>query len=239
MQVLKASAAPRLSCRCQRQRPVSACSTSSALPAGPPVAAQPLLRRGVLALLGAASLSAGARPADAAVVQEGAAYTLDIPEGWVKAEGTATGAIETRRVVIYHAPNDLETNINVIETRTNADITKMGALGRPYEFGFRLVVSQDRRAKKENPQVAELIDTDSNGDGAYLVEYTIARPDENVARHLYSLVNMRVRCDAPAGNESFVPHAPIQFLPIRPPYSYSIADARTRSTMARTTSCIL
>jgi hypothetical protein len=66
--------------------------------------------------------------------------------------------------------------------------------GSAYEFGFHLVVSQDRRGRKTGAQRAELLSAVEESNGgypAYLVDYTIQRPDENVDRHLFSLVMMR------------------------------------------------
>jgi hypothetical protein len=62
--------------------------------------------------------------------------------------------------------------------------------GSAYEFGFHMVVSQDRRGRKTGAQRAELLSAVEEN-GAYLVDYTIQRPDDNVDRHLYSLVMMR------------------------------------------------
>ena len=80
--------------------------------------------------------------------------------------------------------------VNVVSTNASVDIVKLGSLGTAYEFGFHLVVSQDRRAAKKNRQVAELLAAEQRGD-SYYVEYTIQRPDEEVFRHLYSLVTLR------------------------------------------------
>ncbi len=114
----------------------------------------------------------------------------DAPPGWTRAEGTASGAVATRQVVVFHPTGDLETNVNIITTLASVELTKLSSLGSAYEFGFHLVVSQDRRGRKKGAQIAELLSTEER-DGAYLVEYTIERPDEGVARHLYSLVMMR------------------------------------------------
>ena len=101
--------------------------------------------------------------------------------GWERAEGAASGAVSTRRVVVFHPPNDLETNVNIITTLASVELTKMGALGSAYEFGFRLVVSQDRRSRRKGSQAAELLNTEArtvDGQLYYLVDYTLqARPE--------------------------------------------------------------
>ncbi len=109
----------------------------------------------------------------------------------MRAEGTASGAVATRKVVVYHRPDDLETNVNVVTTLASVELTKLGSMGSPYEFGHRMVVSQDRRGRKRDPQTAELLSAEEAGDGAYLVQYTIQRPEAGVDRHLYSLVALR------------------------------------------------
>lgn len=96
----------------------------------------------------------------------------DALAGWTRAEGTASGAVATRQVVVFHPPNDLETNVNIITTLASVELTKLSSLGSAYEFGFHLVTSQDRRGRKKGAQVAELLSTEER-DGAYLVEYTI------------------------------------------------------------------
>lgn len=111
--------------------------------------------------------------------------------GWERAEGAASGAVSTRRVVVFHPPNDLETNVNIITTLASVELTKLSALGSAYEFGFRLVVSQDRRSRKKGSQTAELLNTEDRGD-YFLVEYTLQRPDDNIDRHLYSYVALKM-----------------------------------------------
>lgn len=173
----------------------AASPTSSGLVAAP--SPSPLPRRALLAAALLLPASAAPQlPASARVVEDDAfrRFAIDVPDDWVVAAGTATGALETRRVLVFHPPGDLETNVNVVETRTNADLTTLSSLGSPYEFGFRLVVSQDRRAAKKNPQVATLLDTGRVGD-AYTVAYRIARPDDGIDRSLYSLVAMRKDAD--------------------------------------------
>jgi hypothetical protein len=136
-------------------------------------------------------------------------FQLAIPSGWVRAEGVASGAVGDRRVLVFHpvgaldlqctlvaltlvlpALGDLETNINIVTTNASNEMTKLGSMGSAYEFGFRMVVSQDRRGRKTNAQIADLLNTSELGD-AYLVEYTIQRPDDNISRHLHSLVTLR------------------------------------------------
>jgi hypothetical protein len=135
--------------------------------------------------------AAAAWPVRAEAVTE-AEYTIDAPAGWQRADGTASGAVATRKVVVFHAPDDLETNVNVITTNASVELTKLSSLGNAFEFGHRMTVSQDRRGRKpgKGAQIAELLNTEER-DGAYLVEYTIQRPDDAVDRHLYSLVAMR------------------------------------------------
>ena len=71
--------------------------------------------------------------------------------------------------------------MNIITTLASVELTKLSALGSAYEFGFRLVVSQDRRSRRKGSQAAELLNTEDR-DGYYLVEYTLqARPRRSVA----------------------------------------------------------
>jgi hypothetical protein len=116
-------------------------------------------------------------------------YSIDVPAGWMAAEGVATGAVATRKVQVFHAPGDLETNLSVVSTNASVELGSVGSLGTPYEFAFRLVASQTSMSKKRK-QIATLIDSKSLGD-SYQVEYTIERPSEGIARHLYSVVCLR------------------------------------------------
>jgi hypothetical protein len=80
--------------------------------------------------------------------------------------------VSTRKVVVYHPPNDLETNVNIITTLASVELTKLSSMGSAYEFGFRLVVSQDRRSRRKGSQIAELLNTADLNDG-YLIDYTL------------------------------------------------------------------
>lgn len=133
-------------------------------------------------------------------------FSLAVPSGWDAAEGTATGAVGTRRVLVWHEKDDLETNVNVITTNASVELTKISSLGTPYEFGFHLVQSQTRGGKRK--QVATLLNSEARGD-CYWVEvrgaaclvcsndpfpnlqYKVQRPEDGVDRHLYSLVALR------------------------------------------------
>jgi len=178
------------------------------------------MTRRALTLVAPTGLLLGAcSPALATLVTE-PEFTIDAPAGWERAEGAASGAVSTRKVVVFHPPGDLETNVNIITTLASVELTKLSALGSAYEFGFRLVVSQDRRSRRVGSQAAELLNTEDR-DGYYLVEYTlqvrprcvapanastaaclhtlltpclrsrVQRPDDNIDRHLYSYVALK------------------------------------------------
>ena len=78
----------------------------------------------------------------------------------------------TRQVTVFHVADDLETNVNIITTLASVELTKLSSLGSAYEFGFTLVNSQDRRGRKTDKQIANLLGTEEV-DGTYRVEYTI------------------------------------------------------------------
>lgn len=86
--------------------------------------------------------------------------------------------------------------MSIVVTNASVELTALGSLGSPYEFGHRLVVAQDRRGRKpgRGPQVAELVSAESAG-GKYLVEYTFVRPDENSAKGLYVAAAMKASAD--------------------------------------------
>lgn len=191
-------------------RRVAASARCESHPASTQAAPQ---RRAVLAGLGLVPLLSLSTPRASAALETFSDdldhFQLAIPSGWVRAEGVASGAVGDRRVLVFHpvgaldlqctlvaltlvlpALGDLETNINIVTTNASNEMTKLGSMGSAYEFGFRMVVSQDRRGRKTNAQIADLLNTSELGD-AYLVEYTIQRPDDNISRHLHSLVTLR------------------------------------------------
>jgi PsbP len=150
-----------------------------------------VLRRTVLSAIALAPLFPGrqvvAAPSTTVFLDDTDKFSLSVPAGWERGEGAASGAIGTRRVVAFHPPGELSTNVSITSTNASVELTKISALGSPFEFGFRLVVSQNR---PKDGQAAELLDTKERN-GAYLVEYKISRPDEGINRHLYSLALLR------------------------------------------------
>jgi hypothetical protein len=86
--------------------------------------------------------------------------------------------------------------VSVVVTNASVELTQLGSLGSPYEFGHRLVVAQDRRGRKpgRGPQVAELVSAEASG-GKYVVEYTFSKPDEQSAKGLYVAAAMKPSAD--------------------------------------------
>lgn len=117
-------------------------------------------------------------------------FTLDVPSGWQRGEGAASGAVGTRRVVAFHPPDELQTNVSVVSTNASVEITKMSSMGTAFEFAFHMVNSQNRPKRDGSGQAAELLSAEER-DGAYVVEYTISRPSKGINRHLYSLAMLR------------------------------------------------
>ena len=105
-------------------------------------------------------------------------FTIAVPKGWLRGEGEAG---TNRTVVAWHPPQETSTTVSVLNSLASVELTAITGLGSPYEFGFTVVYSQDRRARKKDRQIAELVDTQQRN-GSYFIEYTIQRPEEGIFR---------------------------------------------------------
>lgn len=147
-------------------------------------------RRQLLALAFAGTVAAGSPAYADVMATPDEQFTITPPKEWVQGESELPGTMGARRLLGWHPADNTTTAVSIVTSNANADIVSLGAMGSAYEFAFTLVVGQDRRARKTDPQIAELIDYKSQG-GSYFVEYTIQRPEEGIFRHVYEQVTLK------------------------------------------------
>lgn len=113
-------------------------------------------------------------------------YSFLVPQDWEMGEGV----LGTRKLVAFHPPEDLQTNVSILITPLSADFTSLGSFGTADNFGETLVNGMDRSWQKNPGQAAKLITTKSVN-GKYFVEYTLQKPGEPKL-HMLSIVGVGV-----------------------------------------------
>lgn len=111
----------------------------------------------------------------------------------------------------WHEPRKTSTSVSVISTVSSVEYSTLGSFGTAYGFALTNVTRLDRRARKKDKQIADLVgecvrnkepsrdrrlccashqccahllhhlDSSEKG-GAYVYEYTLQRPEEALFR---------------------------------------------------------
>lgn len=76
---------------------------------------------------------------------------------WEGGVGEIPGGVGTRTVYAWHASNKLSTSVAVVSTIASVEFTALGSFGTPYGFAFTNVARLDRRSRKRDTQIADLV----------------------------------------------------------------------------------
>lgn len=71
--------------------------------------------------------------------------------------GEIPGGIVSRTVYAWHTPNKQSTSVSVVSTITSVEFTALGSFGTPYGFALTNVARLDRRSRKREKQIADLV----------------------------------------------------------------------------------
>lgn len=79
------------------------------------------------------------------------------PSGWEGGSAEIPGGVGTRIVYGWHTPGDQSTSVSVVSSIASVEYPSMGSFGSAYGFALGNVTRLDRRARKRDRQIADLV----------------------------------------------------------------------------------